>query len=64
MTPSSVTPHVAQPWCAAVVNPLHRGGAMLVFGYKQGDEDVHVEKTNDGRTLVGTAVGETTHVLG
>jgi hypothetical protein len=37
---------------------------MLVFGYKQGDEDIHVEKTNHGRTLFGTAVGEATHVLG
>lgn len=37
---------------------------MLVFGYKQGDEDIHVEeKTNLGRTLFGTAVGEATHVL-
>jgi hypothetical protein len=37
---------------------------MLVFGHKQGDEDVHVEKTNHGRTLFGTALSETTHVLG
>lgn len=44
--------------------PLHRGGVMLVFGYKQGDEDVHVEKTNHDRTLFGTAVGEAAHVLG
>jgi hypothetical protein len=37
---------------------------MLVFGYKQGDENVHVEKTNHGRTLFETAVSEATHVLG
>jgi hypothetical protein len=46
-----------------LTKPLHSGGVMLVFWYKQGDEDVHVEKTNHSRTLFGTAVREATHVL-
>lgn len=37
---------------------------MLVFGYKQRDEDVHVKKTNHDRTLFGTAVSEASDVLG